>query len=279
MGNFVGRYPEIPLSDSLVASIGPIPAGEAPQRPEDFYRLASHAQPAEGSSLRETGRAKHEIAYVMQGRGQRDTAEMLFRLALGDLEASTERDSRWYFALSSVLRDWADLLSDLPERLEEASRLLRRATAIQAFHGLRLELAYSTATAARIALAAGRYTQAIDHAVDAANRFVQCDNWRGWSSVLHILFDSFAETRETARMLSLASLAKEKLQISNLPENQREVQRQALAFQRARARWIAGELAEARAELASIREAAAAAKQKKPDVEVERLYEFLRLAL
>ena len=146
----------------------------------------------------------------MQSRGQKETAEMLFQLALVDLEASTERDSRWYFALSAVLRDWADLLSGLPDRLDDASRLLRRATAIQAFHGLRLELAYSTATAARIALAAGHYTEAIDHAVDAANRFVSCHNWRGWSGALHILFDSLAETRETARMLSLAHLAKEK---------------------------------------------------------------------
>jgi hypothetical protein len=78
-------------------------------------------------------------------------------------------------------------------------------------------------------------------------------------------------------MLSLAHLAKEKLQLSNLPEDEREVQREALGFQRARAHWIAGELAAARAELQSIREAAAA-KQKKPDAEVERLYEFLRLS-
>jgi tetratricopeptide (TPR) repeat protein len=274
MGNFVERYPAIPLGDSLLASMGP---GEVPRRPQDFYRLARHAQPPEGSSLRETGRAKHEIAYLMHYRGQKETAEMLYTLALADLEASTERDSRWYFALASVLRDWADLLSADPDRLEEALRLLRRATAIQAFHGLRLELAYSTATAARIALASERYTKAIDHAVDAANRFVQCDNWRGWSGALHILFDSLAETRETERMLSLANMAKEKLQFSNLPDDQREVQRQALAFQRARAHWIAGELAEARAELESIHEAAAK-KQEKPDAQVDRLYEFLRLS-
>jgi hypothetical protein len=106
---------------------------------------------------------------------------------------------------------------------------------------------------------------------------VQCDNWRGWSGALRILFDSLAETRETARMLSLANMAKEKLQFSNLPDDQREVQRQALAFQRARAHWIAGELAEARAELESIHEAAAK-KQEKPDAQVDRLYEFLRLS-
>jgi hypothetical protein len=65
MGNFVERYPAIPLGDSLLASIGPIAPGEVHRRPQDFYRLARHAQPPEGSSLRETGRAKHEIAYLM----------------------------------------------------------------------------------------------------------------------------------------------------------------------------------------------------------------------
>ena len=277
MGNFINRYPDIPLSECLLASISPVVSGDPPRRAEDFYRLARHAQPAEGVSLRETGRAKHQIAYLMQDRGQRDMAESLFRMALADLEASTERDSRWYFSLPAVLRDWADLLSDLPERLERASHLLHRAKAIQAFHGLRLELAYSTSTAARIALTEGRYSKAIDHAVDAANRFVQCGNWRGWGAALATLFDSLAETRETARMLSLANLAKEKLQLSNLPEDQRELQRQALAFQRARAHWIAGELAEARLELQSICDAAAA-MEKKPDLHVERLYEFLRIS-
>jgi hypothetical protein len=277
MGNFVGRYPATPLGDELLAGIGPFGQGEDPRRPEDFYRMAQHAQPPEGSSLRETGRAKHEIGYVTRSRGQRDTTEVLFRLALADLEAATERDSRWYFALSAVLRDWADLLSENPERLEDATRMLHRAKAIQAYHGLRLELAYSTATAARIALTGGAYTKAIDQAVDAANRFVQCENWRGWSEALGILFDSLAETRETARMLTLANLAKEKLQISNLPEDERELQQQGLAFQRARAHWIAGELAGARTELASIVKAAEA-KQKRPNPEVERLYEFLRIS-
>ena len=78
-------------------------------------------------------------------------------------------------------------------------------------------------------------------------------------------------------MLSVANLAREKLQLSNLPDEQRELQRQALAFQRARAHWIAGELPEARAELEAMR-AAAVTKKKKTDPQVDRLYEFLRLS-
>jgi hypothetical protein len=281
MGNYVSRRPKVPLTESLLTSIGPLEPSDEPRRPEDFYRLAMHA-PEDKQSQRDKGRAKHELAYVMQSRGQNDTAELLLRLALADIEASgqdtgAKRDSRWYFALSATLRDWADLLADTPERLEDASRLLYRATAIQAFHGMRLELAYSTMTAARIALAGGRYTKAIDNAVDAANRFVDCNNWRGWYAALSILFDTLAETRETQRMLNLANLAKEKLQLSNLSEERREEQRQDLAFQRARAHWIAGELAAAREELQALRDAATA-KQKKPAAKIERLYDFLRLS-
>jgi hypothetical protein len=281
MGNYVSRKPKTPLTESLLASIGPLEPGDEPKRPEDFYHLAMHA-PEDKQSQRDTGRAKHELAYVMQSRGQNDTAELLLRLALADVEASgkdaeAKRDSRWYFALSAILRDWADLLAGAPERLEEASRLLYRATAIQAFHGMRLELAYSTMTAARIALAGGRHTKAIDNAVDAANRFVDCNNWRGWYAAMSIFFDTLAETRETQRMLSVANLAKEKLQLSNLSEEKREEQRQDLTFQRARAHWIAGDLAAAREELQTLCDAAAA-KQKRPAAKIERLFDFLRLS-
>ncbi len=281
LGNYVSRNPGVALDDSLLTSIGPLAPGEVPRAPEDFYWLAMHAPESE-ATLRETGRAKHEMAYALQGRGQTEKAKMLLRGALTDIEASGQdanllRDLRWYSGLSTTLRDWADLLADEPERLEEASRLLQRAKTIQAFHGMRVALAYATTTEARLAKAGSRYTEAIDLAVEAANRFVKCDNWRGWFEALRILFDCLAETRQTARMMSLAKLANEKLQISNLPENRREERREDLAFQRARAHWIAGELAEAREELQVLREAQLA-KQKKLDPGVEALYDFLSLS-
>jgi hypothetical protein len=281
LGNYLSRNPGAVFDDNLMASVGPFAAGEVPRSPENFYWLAIHT-PDNDATRRETGRAKHEMAYALQERGQTEKAEMLLRGALADIEASgqdpnVQRDLRWYTGLSTTLRDWADLLADSPERREEALRLLQRAKTIQAFHGMRVALAYSTTTAARLALAASRYTQAIDLAVDAANRFVSCNNWRGWFEALHILFDSLAETRETARMMSLAHLAQEKLQLSNLPEDRREEHLQDLAFQRARAHWIAGELAEAREELQVLRETRAA-KQKPPDPSVDRLFDFLNLS-
>jgi len=281
LGNYVNRNPGVALEESLLAAVGPFAPGETPRAPEDFYWLAMHAPEAE-ATLRETGRAKHEMAYALQGRGETEKAEMLLRGALADLEASgqdlsVQRDLRWYSGLSATLRDWADLLADEPERREEALRLLQRAKTIQAFHGMRVALAYSTTTEARLALAAGRFTQAIDLAVEAANRFVSCNNWRGWFEAHRILFDSLAETRETARMMSLAKLAKEKLQFSNLPEARREEYRQELAFQRARSHWIAGELSEAREELEMMRETQQA-DQKRLDPAAEQLYAFLSLS-
>jgi hypothetical protein len=281
MGNYLSRNPGAVIEESLLASVGPFAAGDVPRTPEDFYWLAMHAPEGE-ATLRETGSAKHEMAYALQGRGQTEKAEVLLRGALTDIEASgqdasVKRDVRWYTALGATLRDWADLLADEPERLEEAPRLLQRAKAIQAFHGMQVALAYSTTTAARLALAGRRYTQAIDLAVEAANRFIKCNNWFGWFEAHRILFDSLAETRETARMMNLAKLAREKLQLSNLPEDRREEHREDLAFQRARAHWIAGELAEAREELQVLREAQLA-KQKKVDPRVERLYDFLDLS-
>lgn len=281
LGNHVSRNPGFALDDSLLGLAGPFPPEDVPRSPEDFYWLAMHAPESE-ATLRETGRARHEMGYALLGRGQTEKAEMYLRGALADIEASgqdpnTQRDLRWYTALAATLRDWADLLADEPDRHEEAGRLLQRARTIQAFHGMRVPLAYSTTTAARIALAGARYTQAIDLAMEAANRFARCANWRGWFEALCILFDSLAETREPTRMLSLAKLAAEKLQLSDLPEERREERQHELAFQRARAHWIAGELAEAREELQVLCDGRSA-RQKAPDHRVERLYDFLNLS-
>ncbi len=279
MGNYLSRNPGTVFEAGLLASVWP--SGDPPRTPEDFYWLAIHATEDE-ATLRESGRARHEMAYALQARGQTDKAEGLMRRALADIEGSgqdpkVQRDVRWYTGLANTLRDWADLLADKGDRLGEAAQILHRAKTIQAFHGMRVALAYSTATAARLALAGSHYTQAIDLAVEAANRFIGCNNWRGWFEAHHILFECLAETRETARMMSLAKLADEKIQLSNLPEARREENRQYLAFQRARARWIAGELAEAREELQILREELISRK-KKPDAKVERLFEFLSLS-
>ncbi len=281
MGNYLSRNPGATFDENLLASAGPFGQGPAPRTAEDFYWLAIHVPQGE-ATLRETGRAIHEMAYAHQGRGQSDKAETMMRRALADIEASgqdpsVQRDLRWYTGLATTLRDWADLLAERPERRSEAYELLERAKTIQGFHGMRVALAYSTTTAARLALAGSRYTEAISLAVDAANRFVRCNNWRGWFEAHRILFDSLAETRETARMIGIAKLATEKLQISNLSEARREEHREELAFQRARAHWIAGELAEAREELEMLREALAA-KEKKPDPNVEMLYDYLNLS-
>jgi len=252
------------------------------RRPEDFYRLAMN-QPPELASPRETARAKHELAYLLQSQGRPSTAEVFYRLALADLEGcdnatpGTKHDNRWHFALSGVLRDLADLLSSDVCRLDEASALLKRAMAIQAYHGMELQLGYSETTAARIALTGGHHTHAISNAVNAANRMESCVNWTGWSEALGILFDSLAETRETARMINLANLANQKIRASNLsPENIKRQER-LFKFEKAKAHWIAGELEEARDEFESIVSEAQPDEKNWMDREIDRLLNFLRV--
>jgi hypothetical protein len=256
-------------------------------RPEDFYRLAMN-QPPDNSSPRETARAKHELAYLLQGQGRPSTAEVFYRLALADLEScdnlvpGTAHNNRWHFALSGALRDLADLLSTDVCRLAEAAQLLQRAMAIQAYHAMELQLGYSETTAARIALTGGHHTHAINNAVNAANRMEQCVNWTGWSEALGILFDSLAETRETNRMINLANVANEKIRASNLPPGKIAAQERVFKFQKAKAHWISGDLAEARDELESILSAAGAGQpspgqQSAMDREIARLLNFLRI--
>jgi hypothetical protein len=250
---------------------------------EDCYRKVM-SDPGTEAPLRESGRAKHQLGYLLQSLGKPSVAEMLYGQALSDLEncPQAQHDIRWQGALGCLLRDWADLLSQFPERLNQASDLLRRSMAIHSFHGHKLQIAYALDTAARMAVAAGRFSEAIDHAVDSANLFEECKNWRGWGEAMKILFDCLAETRETTRMISLADLAADKLQGSNLPQDQRDRLRQAFIYEKANANWIAGKLAEARSELeklgcSSTPQGFQANIDPSFEDEVKRLWNFLAL--
>jgi tetratricopeptide (TPR) repeat protein len=215
---------------------------------EDCYRRVI-ADP--DSTLREVGRAKHELGYLLQGMGKTGVAEMLYAQALADLEATPQEihDSRWHTAIGNLMRDWADLLSRRPDQLDRAQELLRRAMAIHSFHGRELQIAYTLDTAARIALTGQRYNEAIEHAMETANQFEKFENWRGWGEAMKVLFDCLGETRDTARMLSVADLALSKLHHSNLPEAKRARLRLAFTFQKAKANWICGDLKAAHQQL------------------------------
>ncbi len=249
---------------------------------EDCFRKVI-SDPGTDAPLRESGRAKHELGYLLQTLGKISVAEMLYVQALADLEKcpQEQHDYRWNAALGSLLRDGADLLSQEPARLGQAQQLLDRAMAIHSFHGRRLQIAYCLDTAARIALTAGRYSDAVDNAVDGANLFEVLLNWRGWGEAMKVLFDCLAETRETVRMHSLADLAIDKLQNSNLPEDQRARLRRVFTYEKANANWIAGKLAEARSELEKLGQGSTDAVKTEVDpefeTEIKRLWRFLSL--
>ncbi len=249
---------------------------------EDCFRKVI-SDPGTEAPLRESGRAKHELGYLLNSLGKTSVAEMLYGQALADLEKCPpeQHDFRWHGTLGRLLRDWADLMAQSPERMDKAGELLDRAMAIHSFHGRRLQIAYCLDTAARIALTAGRFGEAIENAVDSSNLFEILQNWRGWGEAMKVLFDCLAETRETTRMHSLADLAIDKLQSSNLPEDQRHRLRRAFTYEKANANWIAGKLAEARSELEKLGLGAADGKlELDPEFEpeVRRLWRFLALA-
>ncbi len=248
---------------------------------EDCFRKVM--SPDTQALRRELGRAKHELGYMLQTLGKASVAEMLYGQALADLEGCPpeQHDYRWHDALGKVLRDWADLLSQTPGRLDKAKALLARAMAIHSFHGRRLQIAYCLDTSARIALTAGHYSSAIENAVDSANLFEVLNNWRGWGEAMKILFDCLAETRETARMHSLADLAIDKLERSNLPQERRDGLRRAFIYEKANANWISGKLAEARSELEKLGHGVTDPSKTDvdPDFErnVKRLWHFLAI--
>jgi hypothetical protein len=218
----------------------------------------------------------------MQTLKKAGVAEMLYGQALLDLEKCPveQHDYRWHGTLGALLRDWADLLSESPERLDKARELLARAMAIHSFHGRRLQIAYCLTTAARIALAARQFSLAIQNAVDSANLFEVLENWRGWGDAMLVLFDCLAETRETVRMHSLADLAIDKLQRYKLLQKQGDGLRRVFTYEKANANWIAGKLAEARSELEKLGMGSSdGATDLDPEFEtkVRRLWRFLAL--
>jgi hypothetical protein len=249
---------------------------------EDCFRNVI-TNPGAEAPLRESGRAKHQFGYLLQTLNKTSVAEMLYGQALADLEKCPleQHDYRWHGTLGGLLRDWADLLSQSPERLDKAREMLDRAMAIHSFHGRRLQIAYSLTTAARIALAGRQFSLAIQNAVDSANLFEVLKNWRGWGDAMKVLFDCLAETRETIRMHSLADLAIDKLQGSNLSQKQRDGLRRVFTYEKANANWIAGKLAEARSELEKLGMGSAdGAKDLDPEFEtkMKRLWRFLALS-
>jgi len=253
IGNFISRRGSIPnpRPDWLLNHPdGKLTSLQQQHCQEDCFRKVM-TNPGTEAPAREAGRARLELAYMLKSAGKTGVAERLYAQALENLEAcpKEQHDSRWHGALGRLLRDWADLLATSPYRLYKASELLKRAMAIHSFRGRRLQIAYSLDSAARIALSGRRFNEAIDRAVESANLFEEQHIWRGWGEAIKLLFDCLAETSNATSMLSLAELAIDKLQASNLPDDQRERLRMAFTYEKAHAHWIAGKLADARSEL------------------------------
>ena len=267
-GNYVSRWgcvpeeiaPGIATTGTAAVATKKPRTTDARHREDDCYRETVHLAEAD-KMPRDSGRARHELGYFMQTGHRVRSAETFYRASLLDFERSPlPGDIRWHSALANLLRDWADLLAGKPDHVEEALKLLRRALAIHAFHGRRLQIAYSLTTQARIHQTAGRQTEAVEVAIDAANLFEECRNWGGWVEAVRILLDGLAERQETGRMLGIVDLALAKLRkVPNeqITDRKRDGFVRALMFENARAHWIRGDMPETRTALQSVFDKAA----------------------
>ncbi len=159
-----------------------------------------------------------------------------------ELERDTAKGPQWDLAMSSILRDWAELLSCRRERTSEASALLRRAMLIQALQSPTSGLPYSLCTAARISQTNGDRAAATGQAIEAANRFEAAGNWRGWAAALEVLLEGLADAAEPQRVLAVVQLAASKLQDARVSSGYRAQIDCVLAAQSARAHWAMGDL-------------------------------------
>jgi tetratricopeptide (TPR) repeat protein len=276
-GNFVSRFGQPPEADG--ESLTHL---EKHQRQEEYYRQAINEAVQDGNNLRDWARAKLELGYLLQGRGETEAADLAYLAAAQALERTPEkssaqprlfRDSRWHSALGRALRDRAELLSSDPNRLLEASDLLRRALAIHAYHGRTLQVAYCRTAGARIDLASGRFADGVRRAMDAANDFESLKNWRAWAKAIEVLLDILAETRETSRMIALADLALDKIGGSNLPQKQKEDQTYTFNLKIAEALFTAGDIKAARTKMKELQGQPPA----KLKAEADRLRRFLAI--
>ncbi len=235
-GNFVSRFCHLP--EAAQAALSEV---QSRNLQEDLYREALlSALAAENYAL--AGSAQHQLAYLMHTAGRSSEAEVLYRDAFATMERVTREDRGWSRTSGMILRDWADLLAGDLSRCEDAESHLARALAMHTYYGRVVETAYALVTSARIAQTRGAHSTAVDRAVDAANRFEACANWRGWVSAIVLLLQVLSEAEQPQRMLRVADHALAKLAVSNLQPRQLRTAEWKVNAYRARAQWIAGEL-------------------------------------
>ena len=192
---------------------------EKHQRQEEYYRQAINEAIQDDNNLRDWARAKLELGYLLQSRGETEAADLAYLAAAQALERTPEESS--HSLASSATRAgtplW-DVRCEIAPNSSPATLIAswrrpicsKRALAIHAYHGRTLQVAYCRTAAAGIDLASGRFADGIRRAMDAANDFESLKNWRAWAKAIEVLLDILAETRETTRMIALADFAHRK---------------------------------------------------------------------
>ena len=170
---------------------------EALRRYREAERLAANP--------RDEGRALLEQAYLASQRPDGGGAEVLFRDALSRLESANERDDdRWRSALGRALRDYADMLVKLNDRLDEVEGYLERALVIHAIDGRTSQVAAALETCGHLERTRGQYAKAEQAAGAAVVLQNQFGNTVGRLRSMRELIELALQSGAPARALAMA---------------------------------------------------------------------------
>lgn len=204
-------------------------------RIDEAQRLYRAAEKLAAGNARDEGRALLELAYLAAPR--RDgSAEILYREALSRLERAAEPDDGlWRSALGRALRDYADLLAGVENRLTEADVYLRRALMIHAIDGRMSQVVAALQTRGKIERARRCFAKADAAIGTAASLQHSFGNMSGWASAMQELVEVALEAGAPKRALALADAV-----LARLPADDRK--RGQMAALAARACWQLGDL-------------------------------------
>jgi tetratricopeptide (TPR) repeat protein len=198
------------------------------------------------ANQRDRGRAILELAYLSHDLGDAHRSEEYYREAINLLERVTDnlKNEHWRSALGRVMRDYADLLAEHPERAAEGEKYLNRALAIHAIDDRLNQVAAALRTRGKLQRTQKKWAAADATLLRSASIFIRNQNLAGWTeTTLEIARLSF-ERNQKSQGLAILRHAFDRLQTQKTPEHfDKQSGKTALLI--ARTHWEQGNLSEA----------------------------------
>jgi len=191
---------------------------------------------------RDLGRVGLELGYLAYELGDHAQAERLYLESIGHLERAKvdpERmDPLWASALGRGLRNYAQLLTEDPDRVDEAEPLLRRALAIHTMDGRWSQVAAALRTRGWLAMSRERWDEAEADFHAAAGVLFNSGNWVGWIEAVTELATLAGRRGHIEQALAILKAA-----YSQIEGNEaHKIQRGIVALQTAQLFWVCGRI-------------------------------------